>query len=210
MRGGKIRHNGFSRRKNNKCRNPSHACTPRRNPSPPLRPVTAAFARLLTDQHPIWSVLRVIWGILQLRVYNLFGTDTCFAWNLFVTGAGCLQKHHHHLHPHAEKQGIQFFCYNFRSPQIQLHRAGIIVFSSALLAFKGRIAHLMANPWTFKSLGRCARHAQIYFFCGALAPRLANAPFVETRSLITSKACVQTLVAHSMAARGWRGRFART
>ena len=49
VRGGKIRHHGFSRRKNNKCRNPSHACTPRRNPSPPLRPVTAAFAHLLTE-----------------------------------------------------------------------------------------------------------------------------------------------------------------
>ena len=58
--GGEIRHRGFSRRKNNKCRNPSHACTPRRNPSPPLRPVTSACAHVPTDQHPIWSDLRFL------------------------------------------------------------------------------------------------------------------------------------------------------
>ena len=59
-RGGEIRHCGFSRRKNNKCRNPSHTCTPRRNPSPPLRPVTSACAHVLTDQRPIWSDLRFL------------------------------------------------------------------------------------------------------------------------------------------------------
>ena len=46
--------------KNNKCRNPSHACTPRRNPSPPLRPVTLACAHVPTDKHQIWAVLRVL------------------------------------------------------------------------------------------------------------------------------------------------------
>ena len=60
MRGGKIRHHRFSCRNHSKCRNPSHVCTPRRNPSPPLRPVMAAFAHLPTDQHPIWSDLRVL------------------------------------------------------------------------------------------------------------------------------------------------------
>ena len=57
--GGKIRHNGFSRIKNNKCRNASHARAPRRNPSPLLGPVTSAFAHVPTDQHQILSVFRV-------------------------------------------------------------------------------------------------------------------------------------------------------
>ena len=57
VRGGEIRHYGFSRRKNNKCRNPSHARAPRRNPSPLLGLVTSAFAHVPTDQHLIWSDL---------------------------------------------------------------------------------------------------------------------------------------------------------
>ena len=39
-----------SRRKNNKCRNPSKACTPQGNPSPPLRPVTSVFAHVQTPK----------------------------------------------------------------------------------------------------------------------------------------------------------------
>ena len=87
MRGGKIRHHGFSRRKTNKCRNPSHACTPRRNPSPPLRPVTAAFAHLLTDQHPIWSVLKVIY------VSCNYGFITCLSQTLVLPEICLLPAH---------------------------------------------------------------------------------------------------------------------
>ena len=73
MRGGEIRHYGFSRRKNNKCRNPSHARAPRRNPSPLLRPVTSAFAHVPTDQRPIWSDLNVF------RVSCSYVFITCLA-----------------------------------------------------------------------------------------------------------------------------------
>ena len=59
-RGGEIRHRGFSCRKNNRCRNPSHTCTPRRNPSTLLWPVTSACAHVPPDQHPIWSDLRFL------------------------------------------------------------------------------------------------------------------------------------------------------
>ena len=74
-RGGEIRHRGFSRRKktNNKCKNPSHACTPRRNPSPPLWPVTSARPHAPTDQHPIWADLRF------LRVSFRYVFIICFA-----------------------------------------------------------------------------------------------------------------------------------
>ena len=55
----KNRHYGFSHRKNNERRNPSHARAPQRNPLPLLGPVTSAFAHVPTDQHPIWSDLSV-------------------------------------------------------------------------------------------------------------------------------------------------------
>ena len=61
------------RRKNNKCRNPSHARAPRRNPSPLLGPVTSAFAHVPTDQHPIWSDLSVF------RVSCSYVFITCLA-----------------------------------------------------------------------------------------------------------------------------------
>ena len=51
---------GFSRMKTNKCRNPSRACTPGRNLSPPLRPLTLACAHVPTNQHQIWSDLRFL------------------------------------------------------------------------------------------------------------------------------------------------------
>ena len=71
--GGKIRHNGFSRIKNNKCRNPSHARTPRKNPSPLLGLVTSAFAHVPTNQHQIWSDLSVF------RVSCCYVFRTCLA-----------------------------------------------------------------------------------------------------------------------------------
>ena len=128
MRGGKIRHHGFSRRKNNKCRNPSHACTPRRNPSPPLRPVTAAFAHLLTDQHPIWSVLRVIY------VSCNYGFITCLAQTLVLPEICLLPAQDACRNtitictPTQRNRGFSFFATTFVVRQIQLHRAGIIVF----------------------------------------------------------------------------------
>ena len=73
MRRGKIRHYGFSRRKNKKCRNPSHALAPRRNPSPLLRPVTLAPAHVPTDQCPIWSNLK------NFRVSCSYVLKTCLA-----------------------------------------------------------------------------------------------------------------------------------
>ena len=110
-RGGEIRHRGFSRRKNNKCRNPSHARTPRRNPSPPLWPVTSACAGVPTDQHPIWSDLS------SLRISS--GTFFKIVWHQhlrclksFVAGKGCLQKRHYLCRPNAGKQGIQHTYFN--------------------------------------------------------------------------------------------------
>ena len=149
--------------------------------SPPLRPVTAAFAHLLTDQHPIWSVLRVIY------VSCNYGFITCLAQTLVLPEICLLQAQDACRNiitictPMQTNRGCSFCCYNFCCPTNAAAQGRNYCFSSALLAFKGRIAHLMANPWTFKSLGRCARHAQIYSSCGALAPHLANAPFVETR-----------------------------
>ena len=108
-------------------------------------------------------------GILQFCVYNLFGTDTCFAWNVFVANTKCLQKHHHHLHIHAENKDSEYFLQLLLSDKYSYIERNFC-FSSALPAFKGRIAHLIANPWNFKSLGRCARHAQIYFSLGPQRP----------------------------------------
>ena len=56
-----------------------------------------------------------------------------------------------------------------------------LLFFLGIARFDERIAHVMVNPWSFESLRRSARHTQVYFFSGALAPRLANAPFVESR-----------------------------
>ena len=62
-----------SHRNNNKCRHPSHARAPRRNPSPLLGPVMSAFAHVPTDQHPIWSDLSVF------RVSCSYVFITCLA-----------------------------------------------------------------------------------------------------------------------------------
>ena len=110
-KGGKIRHRGFSRRKNNKCRNPSHACTPRKNPSPPLRPVTSACAHVPTDQRPIWSDLRFL-KVSFRYVFIICLTPTSALPEIFVASKGCMQKHHYHLQTHAGKQEILHTCYN--------------------------------------------------------------------------------------------------
>ena len=146
MRGGKIRHHGFSRRKNNKCRNPSHACKPRRNPSPPLRPVTAAFAHLLTDQHPIWSVLKVIY------VSCNYGFITCLAQTLVLPEICLLPAQDACRNiitictPTQKNWGFGFFLLQPLLSDKCRCIGQNSCFSSALLAFKGRIAHLMANP----------------------------------------------------------------
>ena len=54
---------GFSRRKNNKCRNPSHACTPRKNLSPPLWPVTSACAHVRQTSTQSGRTLDVFLGV---------------------------------------------------------------------------------------------------------------------------------------------------
>ena len=102
----------FSRRKNNTSRNPAHACTPRRNPSPPLPPVTAAFAhrRQTSTQmgqiqgffkYPATTCLELVWH-RHLRSLK----SVCYRQKM-------LAEHHHHLRTHAEKQGIPHICSNF-------------------------------------------------------------------------------------------------
>ena len=81
-RGGEIRHRGFTLRKNNKCRNPSHSCAPQRNLSPPLRFVALAWAHVPTDRRRIRSHPKGI-AVLQIRFHNLFCENTCVAGNHF-------------------------------------------------------------------------------------------------------------------------------
>ena len=61
-----------------------------------------------------------------------------------------------------------------------------LLFFLGIASLDKTIAHMMVNPWSIESLRRCARHTQICFFGGALAPRLANAPFVESRMIQSS------------------------
>ena len=58
-----------SHRKNKKCRNLSHGCMPRGDPSPPLQPVALAFTHVPTDRHPFLSdprVLRVSYNCMSI------------------------------------------------------------------------------------------------------------------------------------------------
>ena len=183
--GRKIRHHGFTRRKNNKCRNPSHACTPRRNPSPPLRPVTAAFAHLLTDQHPIWSVLKVIY------VSCNYGFITCLAQTLVlleicllpaqdacrnITICTLTQKN----------RGFSFFATTFVVRQMQLHRAELLFFRGIASLQRqdcpsdGQPMNLQ-EPWKM-----CKACPNLFFLWGPSAP-FSKRPVCGDPTLDTAK-----------------------
>ena len=163
---------GFSRRKNNKCRNPSHARAPRRNPSPLLGPVTSGLAHVSTDQHPIWSDL----GVFRVSCRSVFiiclaQTPALPEISLLPIQNVCRNLITICTHTHTQKTRIQHIFYHFSCLTNTVTQDGNFCFSSALLAFKikdcpfDRQPMKLQEPWKM-----CEACPNLFFLWGPSAP----------------------------------------
>ena len=152
--------------KNNKYRNPSHACTPQRNPSPPLRSVTSAFGHVPRDQHPIWSDLRVP-RVSCSYVFVICLVQTPALPEIrFVTAERCLLKYHQHLHTHAEKLGDLAYLLKRLLSDKHSHMEQELSFFLGIASLQRKDCPFDDQPIKLQNPARCAKNAQIDFSVG--------------------------------------------
>ena len=133
----------------------------------------------LADQHPIWSVLKVIY------VSCSYGFITCVA-KTPVLPEICLLPAQSACRniitictPTQKNRGFSFLATTFVVRQMQLHRAELL-FLLGIASLQRQDSPSDGQPMNFQEPWRMCKACPNLFFCGALAPRLANAPFVET------------------------------
>ena len=88
---------------------------------------------------------------------------------IFFTNTKCFQKHRHHLHTHAENKDLTYFLQLLLSDEYSYIEQNFCFFLG-IASLQKKDCPFDRQPMKLQELGRCARHAQIYFFSGPWRP----------------------------------------